>query len=342
MKNRHSAISRRALLPGLLPVLFITSSLFTAGKLSAQTVLAKTYHTEHAKLTESHDQDEPYMSRFFSIEDNLNLTVYTPNGSVEVAENSSLGGVQVDLYVKREFSFWRGAQSLENYRIIIERINNEVIATVENKDTGSRVRAGDNNQFSFQIQVPERGQINVRTMNGPINIDGVKGKLYIQNHVGDITVSDSDGELKVASTTGNLALNQCRGSIFAKSVTGDISAISSEGELRLRSESGSLKASNTRGTLIAATVSGNIDSSFEKIKVGVSLETVNGNIDLALPTGLGYTISARGMNFDFSSIRSYASEEKSEMMSRYMMIRGGELPVKLSSVSGNVKVTESE
>ena len=293
-------------------------------------------------MSASHHQHEPFFSRFFSIGDNVNLTVFSPNGSIEVTENASLGGVQVDLYVKREFSFWRGAQSLENYRIIIERNNNEVIATVENKNTGSRVRSDDSNEFSFEIQVPQNGKMNLRTTNGPIALSGVSGYVYLQNHIGDITVRDSEGDIRVASTTGNLELDQLSGSVFAKSVSGDISVTNSRGELRLRSQAGNLTALNTRGALIAATVSGDIISTFNEVSVGISLESVNGDVDLTLPSSTGYTIEAKGMSYDFSSIRGSATQERTGVMSGFMKVRDGNLPVKLSSISGNIKVTESE
>lgn len=340
MKSRHTANFRRTLLLSLLPVLFIISATVTAGNLAAQSVSATSPGVHFGTLPQS--QDDPYMSRFFSIDDSVNLTVFTPNGSIEVAENASLSGVQVDLYVKREFSFWRGAQSLDNYRIIIQRNNNEVIATVENKDTGSRVRSDDSNQFSFHIQVPQNGKMNLRTMNGPIELEGVKGRFYLQNHIGDITVRETEGDIRVASTTGSLELNQLRGSIFAKSVSGDISATNSEGELRLRSEAGNLTALNTKGALIAATVTGDILSTFKEVSVGISLETINGNIDLTLPSTIGYSIEVTGMSYDFSSIRGSATQERTGIMSGFMKVRDGTLPVKLSSITGNIKVTESE
>jgi DUF4097 and DUF4098 domain-containing protein YvlB len=340
MKKRLTVNSQIRYLQSLLPALLIVIAAWIPCSVNAQ--MAATATGTRINMQADQSQDDPYMSKFFRTGDFVNLTVFTPNGSIEVTENASLGGVQVDLFVKREFSFWRGAQSLDNYRIIIQQKDDEVIATVENKNTGSRVRMGEENQFSFQIQVPESGRMNLRTLKGPIDVRGVNGNHYLQNHIGDITVHDSEGELKVATTTGNLEFDQCEGSIFAKSVSGNISAWSSEGELRLRSEAGNLTAHDIRGTLIAASVSGNVVASLREVAMGISLETVNGDIDLTLPENIGYTISANGMNFDFASIREYASQERTEMMSRFMMVRDGHIPVKLKSISGNVKVTESE
>ncbi|MDX1591807.1 MAG: DUF4097 family beta strand repeat-containing protein [Balneolaceae bacterium] len=340
MKKRHSVNTLRRILQSLSAALLITMGILIPANVDGQTVSAAAFSGLNVQTEQT--QDDPYISKFFRTGNNVNLTVFTPNGSIEVTENAALGGVQVDLFVKREFSFWRGAQSLDNYRIIIQQKDNEVIATVENKNTGSRVRTGDENQFSFQIQVPESGKMNLRTLHGPIEVLGVNGNHYLQNHVGNITVQGSEGELKVASATGDLQFEQCKGSIFAKSVSGNISVINSEGELRLRSETGDLIARDIRGTLIAATVAGDIVTTLHEVSHGVSLDTANGDIDLTLPSNIGYTISASGMNFDFSSIREFASQDKSEMMSRFMLVRDGMVPVKLTSISGKVKVTESE
>jgi hypothetical protein len=287
-------------------------------------------------------QADPYMSKFFRVRDYVNLNVFTPNGSIEVIENASLQGVQVDLFVKREFSFWGGARSLDNYRIIIQQKNNEVIASVENKHTGSRSRSGDNNEFSFVIQVPERGQMNLRTIHGPINVSGFSGQIYIQNHIGNITAEDLDGEIRMASTTGNFDLVNLRGSIYAKSVSGSIHSSNLEGEIRMRSESGNLTVQEASGSMVAASVSGNITCTFESVAQGVSLETINGNIDLTLPVDLGYSIEASGMSYDFSSIQSEVSQQRTGVRTSFLQVRDGHVPIKLSSISGRIKVTESE
>lgn len=309
-------------------------------ELFAQTVTASS--GKNFVTAENEEQSDPYMSKFFRVHERADLSVFTPNGAIDIVENESLQGIQVDLYVKREFSFWSGAKSLDNYRIIIQQKENQVIASVENKNRTTSSRNSDKTEFSFVIQVPKRGQLNLRSIHGGINVEGIQGQIFIQNHVGKISIINSEGEIKAASTTGNIELENLRGSIFAKSVSGNITANNNEGEIRVRSETGHIDAANMSGAMVAASVVGNIAASFREVSIGVSLETINGNIHVVLPSDLGYSVEASGMSYDFSDIQTVASRQEFDNRSNIFQVRGGSIPIKLSTITGRIRVSETE
>ena len=283
---------------------------------------------------------EPHESKFFRVEGAPELSVFTANGNIEVRSNPAINGVQVDLYVRREFSLWSGTRSLDNYRIIIQQRGNSVVASVEDRRSGTRTRSGDDVRFTFVIEVPEKGSVNLRTTNGSILLNGVEGKHFIQNHNGDITVKKSSGEIRVASTSGNLNLENLSGNIFGKTVNGNIRSKDNSGELRLRSVSGNLDAVGTRGALVAASTSGTLHASFTDVSMGIHLETVSGDVILGLPDEKGFTIDARGMRFDFGTLQAADSPGRVRPSSASLEVRGGGIPVNLSTVSGTVRIKE--
>jgi hypothetical protein len=287
-------------------------------------------------------QDDPYRSRFFPVDSPPQLSVFTPSGNIEVVSNPSLNGVQVDLYVKREFSFWGRSGSLDNYRIIIQKKGGSIVASVEDRRGGSVTSRSEQVQFLFVIQVPDKGMMNLRSMNGEILLSGVEGQHFLQNHNGTIRVQNSSGEIRVASSSGDIQLDRLSGNIYAKNVSGAVHSTDIQGELRLKTISGEVTASGIRGALIAETISGDIRSAMENISAGVHLETISGNIDLTLPRESGYTIDATAMNYDFAGLVDEPTSQNIRPRSARLEIRDGGIPVKLSTLSGTIRILESQ
>jgi hypothetical protein len=294
-----------------------------------------TFHAENI-------QTDPHESKFFRVDGAPNLSVVVPNGNISVAYNPTIEGVQVDLYVKREFSLWSGIRSLDNYRIILQQRGNNIVASVEDRRRSSRDRHGDSVQFTFMIQVPERGSMNLRTNNGKVLLDGVKGQHFVQNLNGLVAIKNSEGEIRAASTAGDIELNDLKGNIYAKTVSGSIFGSGNTGELRFRTVTGIIETYNSTGTLIAGNTSGNIICSLNEISKGVYVESISGNIDIELPAGGSYSIDASALRYDFDGLdREYTRTNVSSRSTR-VEIRNGGIPLNLSTVSGTIRVTEKE
>jgi len=286
-------------------------------------------------------QTDPHKSKLFKVRGLPDLQVNIPQGNIEVFSNPRIDGVQVDLYVRRSFSLWSGTRSLETYRIIMQQRGDQIIVSVEDTHTGRSTR-GTKIEFDIVIQVPTQASTNLRTMDGLITLNGVKGNHYLQNQMGDVSVKNTHGEIRVVTTMGNVNLDGLNGNIYAKSVNGTIRVDNTEGEIRLRSVTGDIKAGNINGTLVSGTVTGNIDADFNSVSVGIYVETVSGNINIAIPGAAGYTIDGKAMRFNFNDLNqeSITSRSISDRQAN-IVIREGNLPVNLSSVSGLISVRES-
>jgi len=307
---------------------------------TGSTLLAQPKSASAANQHWAEFQSEPLESRFFRVDSAPSLSVFTANGNIEVIYNPSISGVQVDLYVKREFSLWSGTRSLDNYRIILQQRGNSIVASVEDRRASSRSRAGDDIQFSFVIQVPDKGSMNLRTMKGDISLDGVEGQHFIQNHSGLLRVRNSEGEIRIASTSGDVELNNIKGNVYAKTVNGDIRSSNSTGEIRFRTVSGHVLADKIKGTLIVATTSGDVVSTLQDVSKGVYIESVSGNIDLELPSAGGFTIDANALRYDFESLNRQHTTERITSRGAKVNVREGGVPINLSTVSGRIRVKE--
>lgn len=288
------------------------------------------------------NQEKPYQSEFFRVRGIPKVTVHTTVGNVEVFQNPDIDGVKVDLFLERSFSLWSGRRSLDNFRIILQQQGDHIIASVEDKKSGN-VPSGGDMKFHFLVQTPREVSTNLRTFNGDIILENVEGHHFIQNQSGNITINHTKGEIRVVSTLGNIDLTDLEGNVYAKTVNGSVNVVSNSGEVRVRSVSGNITASHVRGTLVSATTSGNIFADFMDVSKGIYLETLSGDIELFLPTTSGFNIEGSAMSYDLRGLSESTITKKNQTnRDLNVVIREGGVPVHLSTMSGRIRVSESQ
>lgn len=287
------------------------------------------------------DSSDPFRSELFRVRGVPSVTVQTLTGTIEVIRNPALDGVQIDLYVEQAFSFWSRSRSLDDYRILFQQRGDQIIASVEDRRTGSRVYNPGNTRFTFIVQVPgEKASLNLRSLSGDISVDGISGTHFMQNHAGNLDLKNLTGEVKAASTAGDIRILNSTGVIYANTISGSIFVNRSDGEVRLRSVSGDVYARNHSGVLVAASTSGHIQSDFIDVSKGIHMETISGNVELVIPHGPGYTITAKGMAFDFQQLNLEQATQNIRSGNASVILRNGSIPVNLTSVSGKIKVRD--
>jgi len=323
-----------SLVAALLAVIMLVFS--SPQSLQAQSASVNTKEDDKSTRVES----DPYESHLFKIRGTPDLQVNLPVGAINVIHNPDAEGVKVDLHVKREFSLWSGYRSLEGYRIIMQQRGDQIIASVEDKRPS---RNSGSVEFYFDIQVPGEFSSNLRTHSGPISLNGANGKHFLQNQTGNLSIRNSEGDLRASTTTGTIQLQNLGGNIFAKTVSGHIQVQNNRGEVRLRSVSGSIEVEKLSGTLVSATTSGNIQAHFTDVSIGIYMETVTGNINLQLPPFPGYQVQARAMQFDFDELDSTSiTSRRLNSREASLVLREGDLPVELSSISGKITIQETQ
>ena len=287
-------------------------------------------------------QEKPYKSEFFRVRGIPKVTVHTTIGNIEVIQNPNINGVKIDLFLERSFSLWSGRRSLENFRIIVQQQGDHIIASVEDKKSG-HVPSSSDIKFHFLVQTPQKVTTNLRTFNGDIFLENVEGHQFIQNQSGNITINHARGEIRVVSTMGNIDLAGLEGIIYAKTVNGNVNVISNSGEVRVRSVSGDIAASDMTGTFVSATTSGNIFADFMDVSTGIKMETISGNIELFLPKTNGFNIEGSAMSYDLRGLsESTITQRHQNHRNLNVVIREGGLPVHLTTMSGRIRVSESQ
>lgn len=193
-----------------------------------------------------------------------------------------------------------------------ERILSQITMSIE-KGTVTTKGPGDEDDWTVYllIRAPKSAAIDLDTMNGPIGIYDVDGKLTAHAHNGPISLRNFSGDAEVS------ALN------------GPISVEGGSGNLRIRTENGPISV-DLRGTSWSGT--------------GLSADAQNGPVTLSVPSGYqsGFVVETRNYT-PMSCHASVCDNARKTWDDDHRRIEYGASPavVHLSTVNGPVSVSES-
>ncbi len=124
-------------------------------------------------------------------------------------------------------------------------------------------------------------------------------------------------------------------------VNGDVSIAGPVGNTKATTVNGTVRATNLGGAATLTTVNGTVEADFDQLLQGsdINLTTVNGQVNLVLPSDANATIKATSLS---GSIKNDFGlpVKKGEFVGRDMhgMIGSGDVKIKMSSVSGGLSV----
>ncbi|MGB7069015.1 MAG: DUF4097 family beta strand repeat-containing protein [Pyrinomonadaceae bacterium] len=126
-----------------------------------------------------------------------------------------------------------------------------------------------------------------------------------------------------------------------ETVNGSVTVADFVNLTKVSAVNGDVKASNLRGNAILSTVNGTVTADFEKLETGtrVSLSTVNGHVNLMIPSDSNATVKADSLNGDISNDFGLPVR-KGQYVGRdmYGKIGSGEVQIKLNSVNGGLSI----
>ena len=123
--------------------------------------------------------------------------------------------------------------------------------------------------------------LQTKTKSGDISIDRVRAEHVLVECVsGDIDVEQAVGDLQLYSTSGDIYLEDGKGNLHGETVSGDINV-----------------AGLTAKTILASK-SGDIEAGFDKITDVVEMQSISGDIEVAIARGNSYSIDAKTVSGD--------------------------------------------
>ena len=128
-----------------------------------------------------------------------------------------------------------------------------------------------NHKVDIIVQMPREGKVNLRTGDGKIEIDGLKGEMDLHSGDGSENLEGVDGKLRASTSDGHIRANGRFDELDLK--TGD-------GHVEVRAAAGSTLSTNWR----LETGDGNVTLEVPgELAADVDLHTGDGHIDLDMP-----------------------------------------------------------
>ena len=280
--------------------------------------------------------DDPYLTKTFTLDGPGKLEVNTSGGSIDVVGTSG-NQVTVEMYVKPNggWSLFGSndddiEEALEDYTIDIRQDGSKVIATAERQGSNwgnSKV------SISFKVMVPTSMSCGLSTSGGSISVADVEGEHDIRTSGGSLNFDHLSGTTKAHTSGGSINVNDYQGQLDANTSGGSIRVDGSEGEAVLETSGGSINLENIRGSLEAHTSGGSIRANVEELGKFLTLKTSGGGITATIPGGQGLDLDLSGNRVNTKLVNFTGESDKNSINGS---VNGGGVPVSLHTSGGSV------
>jgi hypothetical protein len=221
------------------------------------------------------------------------------------------GGVQVVGWDKETYSV-TACKAAAGTGDAAERILSQISMSIENGRISTK-GPGDDDEWTVYLLVrtPKSASIDLETMNGPISLYDVDGKLTARAHNGPISLKNFSGDAEITAVNGPISLDGSRGSVRIRTENGPISV-----ELEGKTWSGA----------------------------GLTADAKNGPLTLMVPSGYQSSFVVESTNnAPVSCKASICDNARKTWDDEHRRIEYGNAPavIRLSTVNGPVSVRES-
>lgn len=194
-----------------------------------------------------------------------------------------------------------------------ESLLSQITLSIENGTVSTRGPSGEDEDWTVYllIRAPKSAAIDLDTMNGPISLYDVNGKLTAHAHNGPISLHNFSGDADVSAQNGPISME------------------GSSGNVRIRTENGPIDV-NLKGTSWNGS--------------GLSADAQNGPVTLRVPTGFQSSFVVESTNYaPMSCHASICDSARKTWDDEHRRIEFGSSPavVHLSTVNGPVSVEQA-
>ena len=244
--------------------------------------------------------------------------------------------------------------------------------TYKNKETSSIVKFDETEKFEQSYPLNANGRVNVSNVNGSITVEAWdRNEVKLEAvKVADTRENLADVEIKIDSrqdsfsveadydNTNNRSKNEWRNHKMLEvqfrlsvprtavlneieTVNGSVTVSNFVNYTKVSAVNGEVKATNLRGNANLSTVNGSVDAVFDRLETGskISLGTVNGRVNLLIPSDSNATVKADTLNGSINNDFGLPVR-KGEYVGRdlYGKIGTGDVQIRLNSVNGGLTI----
>ncbi len=179
-------------------------------------------------------------------------------------------------------------------------------------------------EVEYRIQVPRRCAVTISTVSSETTLTGLTGAIKVSTVSGEVRANSLDGDIQLSS------------------ISGDLSGIGLAGNLKFECVSGDLNLRHCRlSTLKGSAVSGDMYLQLAQAPDTAAVDTVSGDVHLALPDEASVTLELASMSGRILAGAPYTRTSNPARRQTATLGAGGP-PFTVSSVSGDLIASRSE
>ena len=294
----------------------ILKALFTSMLMLACAVSYAGSSTGTAQRDDFRERDE--INETYQLAPGSRVEVSSIRGPVEIS-NTDTGMAQVQIIRTA-----RTRADLAYHKIEVEHSGNSLEVRGVQESEG---RGRDNVQVNHHVILKLPRSIN----------------LSINSVSGWIKVGDVDGETRVNSISGSANIGNVGGKLQISSISGSLDVGNVGEDARVNSISGSLGLGQVNGSLDVSSISGGLNATLLSLSSqGIHIRSVSGSVEIGFKSDLNADFSAESVSgavdLDVPNVIRESEEKSSNVHAR---IGAGGTPIKISSVSGNIRLKRS-
>lgn len=248
---------------------------------------------------------------------------------VAVAENCPVVTEQVIADETEKFE--RTYPMTANGRVSVSNINGSIV-----------VEAWDRNEVKFEYT--KIADTKERLADLEVEIDARADFFRAETNYDNFkTRGNSEGWKNNGKLSVEFKLSVPRGAILneIETVNGSVNVSNFVNITRASAVNGAVIAENIRGTAKLSTVNGEVKADFDRLESGskISLETVNGRVNLVIPSDSNATVRAESLNGNISNDFGLPIK-KGKYVGRdlYGRLGAGDVQIRLESVNGSLSI----
>lgn len=296
---------------------------------------------------------EGEFQRTLSVNGSVNIDLATGSGSVQV-HTGSANQVQVTGHIRATDWFSSGSE---------ERIK-RIQANPPIQQSGNSIRIGHlddpdlrhNISISYELSVPAETQLRSETGSGNQTIDGLKGIVEARAGSGGLRLSNIGSSVTASTGSGNIDIDRVQGSVRAKAGSGSIHATeiaggfeaetgsgrvtleqTAPGTVRVGTGSGGMELHGVHGSLEAHAGSGGIRADGDPTGAWM-LRTGSGTVEVKVPSTAAFDLNAHTSSGSISVNHPVTVEGSMGKKEIHGKVRGGGVPVEVTTGSGNIEI----
>ncbi len=204
------------------------------------------------------------------------LTLDAEVGSVRVDSWTNDGmEIRIEKRVRARLEE-RARTAFDEIEVILSQRDNNVRIEVVDVRPSSFFR--ERASVEIAVRVPEFCTLDLRTVDGSIEIENTKGPVTANAVNGDIEIGPADSKITAGTTDGNIEIADVKGSITASAMDGDIEINGTIGQVAARTIDGDIEIRNTQGNVEANAVDGSVE--IARTTGDVFARTTDGDIEV--------------------------------------------------------------